>query len=394
VGAAEDALAAARLWAVTEQPYLSAVLFAMTPVVRPGLATFGVDRRWRLYYDPACFERWSTEEVGSVLIHEAGHLLRDHAGRAGVLAVGSQHRDRFNAAADLEINDDLLDLSLPTGGLQPVGFDLPVGELAETYYAALGAMYKRPAGSWCVGGSGVDGLPADWEEPGGSDISAVRPGEGDLIRQQVATEVRRIVNAGGHLPDGVVRWAEAFLHPRIDWRRRLGGALRGALGSVSGAVDYRYGRPSRRTGSPIGRDVVFPRLVQPVPRVAVVVDTSASMDAGLLERVLGEVRGILRSAGVSGQATAVMSCDTAVRATQRVFSLHDVRLEGGGGTFLGAGLDAAAQLRPPCDVVIVLTDGFTPWPEHRPGRARTIVGVVGEKQGTEPAWAEVIEIPE
>ena len=40
MGADEAALAAARSWAVTAQPYLGAVLFVMTPVARPGLATF------------------------------------------------------------------------------------------------------------------------------------------------------------------------------------------------------------------------------------------------------------------------------------------------------------------------------------------------------------------
>ena len=53
--------------------------------------------------------------------------------------------------------------------------------------------------------------------------------------------------------------------------------MRSGIDTVSGAVDYSYRRPSRRLGSPIGRAVVFPALVQPVPRVAVVVDTSGSM---------------------------------------------------------------------------------------------------------------------
>lgn len=389
----DEAIGGARLWAVTRQPYLSAVLFALTPVARPGLQTFGVDRHWRLYYDPSCLHSWTTEEAGSVMIHEAGHLLRDHAGRAETLGVNFGEQLRFNIAADLEINDDLADIVLPKGGVYPAGFGLPPNDLAETYHAALGAVSTRPGGWWCGGGSGVHGLAEDWEEPGRAGVPGVRRGEDELIRQQVAAEVRRLVNAGGHVPEGLARWAEAFLHPKIDWRRQLGGAVRGGLVTVSGAADYRYDRPSRRTGSPLGRQVVLPRLVQPLPRVAVVVDTSASMGSQLLERVLGEVRGILRSAGLSGTATPVISCDTAVRATQQVFSVREVQLRGGGGTNLGAGLAAAAELRPRCDAVIVLTDGFTPWPTSPPGRARVIIGVIGGRRGFEPSWAEVIEIP-
>ena len=45
----------------------------------------------------------------------------------------------------------------------------------------------------------------------------------------------------------------------------------------------------------------------------------------------------------------------------RFATLGAIRLEGGGGTDMGAGLDAAAALRPRPDLIIVLTDGFTPW---------------------------------
>ena len=388
----DEALAAARLCAVTSQPYLAAALFALTPVRSPGMRTFGVDRTWRLYYDPECLNRWSAEEAGAVMVHEASHLLRDHAGRAEALGVDFDFHHRFNVAADLEINDDLGELPLPAGALHPNDFGLPPGELAETYYSALKVVGARPDGWWCEGGSGVSGVGAAWELPADPSAPGVRPGEDVLIRQQVATEVQRIVNAGGHVPASVARWAQAFLHPRVDWRRQLGGAIRGAMGTTAGAVDYRYGRPSRRTGSPLGRRVVLPRLVQPVPKVAVVVDTSASMDKDLLERVLGELRGILRAAGVAGRSTTVLACDTAVRVSQEVFAAHEVRLDGGGGTDLGAGLEAAARLRPPCDAVVVLTDGFTPWPTANPGRARTIVGVIGGTRGAEPEWAEVIAI--
>ncbi len=73
-----------------------------------------------------------------------------------------------------------------------------------------------------------------------------------------------------------------------------------------------------------------------------------------------------------------------------------VELAGGGGTDMGSGIYAAAALRPRPSVVIVLTDGFTPWPEAPPPAVRIIVGVLcdgGRPRGwTPPAWARTVWI--
>ncbi len=77
-----DQVAAARLWAANEAPYLATALFAMSLSPAPGLGTAATDRHWRLYVDPVAAERWSVQELGSVLVHEVHHLLRDHSERA------------------------------------------------------------------------------------------------------------------------------------------------------------------------------------------------------------------------------------------------------------------------------------------------------------------------
>jgi len=73
-----------------------------------------------------------------------------------------------------------------------------------------------------------------------------------------------------------------------------------------------------------------------------------------------------------------------------------LQLAGGGGTDMDAGIAAAAALHPRPSVVIVLTDGFTPWPQQPPRGIRVIVGLL--KQSAEhglwepPDWARVVEI--
>jgi predicted metal-dependent peptidase len=381
----EELLAAPRLWAVTASPYLANVLFSLTPVETPGLGTFAVDRQWRLYVDRSCFDAWTTEEAGAVLIHEAHHVLRDHAGRADQIGVGPEDTKRFNIAGDCEINDDLLDLPLPATPCVPEAYGLEPGGLVEGYFQAL----DRPDGGWGDCGSGAHGQRRPWELP---HEGGVHDGEAELIRQQTALAIAQAARAGRDMPSGLKRWADGFLRPQVDWRRVMTAAVRTGLALVGGNVDYSYSRPNRRTVMSSGPRVVMPALVSPVPRIAVIVDTSASMDAILLGHVLGEVEALLRVAGLAEREIAVLSCDTAVHSTQRVFSARQIELFGGGGTDLGVGLSAATALRPRPQVAVVLTDGYTPWPAERPQLDRVVVGVLGTPQGTEPAWALVVPI--
>lgn len=377
-------MAAARLWAASRFPYLSTALFALTVVPQPGLGTFAVDRWWRLYVDPETVAEWSVDESGAVLVHEVNHLLRDHAARAQATGVTIEDHDLWNVAADMEINDDLVDLPLPPGGCFPVLGGYAAGELAETYWGWFGA--ERPVvgdGPDC--GSGAHGAARPWELPK-ADAAHVGEAEADLVRQEVAQAVRAL--GPGSAPGGLARWAEAFLKPQVDWRRRLAGAVRAGLTSVSGAVDFTYSRPSRRR-SP---GVVLPALRHPVPRVAVVVDTSGSMSDAHLATALAEVHGILGHSGVSGQDVVVLAVDAAVQATTRVFRAGQVQMAGGGGTDMGAGLEAAAARSPRPDVVVVLTDGLTPWPERPPAGVRVVVVVIGDLGWAPPSWAEVVQV--
>lgn len=75
-------LAAARFKATSVRPYLSAGIWALIPVESKGLGTLGVDKHWRMYYDPDVIETWSVDEIAGVLYHEISHLLRDHCYRA------------------------------------------------------------------------------------------------------------------------------------------------------------------------------------------------------------------------------------------------------------------------------------------------------------------------
>jgi predicted metal-dependent peptidase len=400
-----DGLAAARLWAATRFPYLATGVFGAQVSAEPGSGTVSVDENWRMRADPELTAGWTPAQLGSVLVHHVCHLLRTHGERAQGAGVRPDEAGDWVRAADAEINDDLVaaGLDLPGRPVLPRDLRAADGLLAEQYFDAIrregraegdaGAVTLArsvPSGAvgaaarWLDCGSGADGMPRAGQDGGG-----LPRWQADLLRRQVAQDVIAHAKQPGTVPAGLLRWAEEVLAPKVNWRAVLAAEVRRAVAEVSGAVDYSYRRPSRR--SAVSGPVVLPALRRPVPEVAVVCDTSGSMTDDLLAMVLAEVEGLLRALGLARQVR-VLACDTAVAPAQRVSSARQVQLVGGGGTDMGAGIGAAAALRPRPAVTVVLTDGYTPWPAQAPKNMRVVVGLLGDQAPDAPSWARAVRV--
>jgi len=400
-----EGLAAARLWAATRFPYLATGVFGAQVIPEAGSGTVSVDESWRMRADPELTAAWTAAQLGSVLIHHVCHLLRTHGERAQGVGVRPDEARLWVRAADAEINDDLVPAGLDLPGRPVLPRDLRAedGLLAEQYFDGLRRARQaesgreggerigsvpsesgETAGSWLDCGSGADGMPRPGQDAGG-----LPSWQADLLRRQVAQDVMAHAKQPGTVPAGLLRWAREVLAPKVNWRALLAAELRRAVAEVSGAVDYSYRRPSRR--SAVTGPVVLPALRRPVPEVAVVCDTSGSMTDDLLAMVLAEVEGLLRALGLARQVR-VLACDTAVAPAQRVNSARQVQLVGGGGTNMGAGIDAAAALRPRPAVTVVLTDGYTPWPAGPPKGMRVVVGLLGDRAPDAPPWARAVRV--
>lgn len=366
---------AARLRAAQERPYLASALFGMAVVAEPAVPTMAVDRWWRCYVSPRFVDVTPVDELAGVWCHEVAHLLRAHHTRGDALA--EHHgRLRVNIAQDCEINDDL-GMPLPPGAVTPAGFGLRPGRLFEEYLADLPV---HEITHDC--GSAAHGVAREWDRGRTGGMGEM---EAEALRRDTARQIR--AHGRGSVAAGWQRWAAGLLEPRVDWRQLLGGSVREAAAWAMGAVDYSYRRPSRRGAAVPG--VVLPSLRRPVPRVAIVVDTSGSMSDELLSDALTEVDGVLRAVGIGGNRVTVLSCDAAVHTVRAVSRAGEVRLAGGGGTDLRVGLDAALAVRP--SIVVVLTDGYTPWPAAPIGSARVIVVLLARGAPRPPDWMTTID---
>lgn len=412
-----DSLKIARTRAAEDRPYLASALWNLIPIEKKGLGTMATDKHWRLYYDPEL--KWDAKQMSAVLQHEVWHLLRSHFARAEAKGIDLLNRDAWNVAADCEINDDMRaeGASLPDGCLYPGLFKWPDGKMAEEYYEMMpkigvafvgeddpqagrsdkqgkdskGSQFKKAQDKNPLkGGSSSDGIERDFEEPSDADGGppTVKPLEQELIKRDVATKIVEAAKSRGNVPGGLARWAEELLKPKIDWRKELKASVRHAIEDKAGDQDYSYARPSRRQLP----DIVLPSMRDPQVTPAIVVDTSGSISDEYLKQFLGEVQGCIKSCGLD--QIPVIFCDSATYGVQKVNKASKLRAQGGGGTDMGVGIAEAEKLRPRPNIIVVLTDGYTPWPKEPPNGVKVIIGVLyqGDYPKDQPKWARTIPI--
>jgi predicted metal-dependent peptidase len=136
--------------------------------------------------------------------------------------------------------------------------------------------------------------------------------------------------------------------------------------------------------------VVLPSLVRPLPRAAIVVDTSGSVDEHMLNVAWSEVRACLRSLGVRRDLLTVYAADTIAEKVTGV-GRHGA-LAGGGGTDMAAAIATVDAQRPRPDVLVVITDGFTPWPVEPPSMRVVVALLADPGDRRPPAWAQVVQV--
>ena len=386
----EERMVAARLWAAYKYPYLASALFAMRFISDETVGGVAGDEYFRIYVDHEETHDWEVETLGVELVHQVGHLLRGHASRAREIGIQQAELTHWIDASDAEINDDLdADHPLPVDAASPDELGMPDSLFGEEYF------YKgtpRIASSRDCGSS-AHGSPRSWDKPYADDNDrGIGSEERDLIKRRVASETVAHYRSYGLTPGGWLRWANRVLEPHVDWRRELRATLRRGITEVAGAVDYSYKRPSRRGIN--NSKVILPSLRSRLPEISIVLDTSASMSEELLSQALAEIEGLMSAAGIRFNFLKVFTCDSAVGKPQTVRHSSDLKLIGGGGTDLSQGIEAAARSYPLADLLIVITDGFTQWPESCPNGIRAVAVLINEDPPPTPQWLNRVEIRE
>jgi len=355
----------ARLWLIAKRPYLASGVFRLHYVKSKDVPTLGVSKRWVCYYNPDFVTGLSAQELGTLICHELYHLLRLHHERRG-----SRKPDIWNLATDMEINDDLSGLWLPDGVLTPTKFGFVDGLTAEEYYEML---LDKTTESPSIGGSGSDGIERPWEQHEDEGLSET---SAEVVRRQIADDVRRAGNA----PADLKRWADELLRPTVQWHQVLRRQLHHSAGVERGLVDYSYRHRNRRQ---VG-EVILPSFIKPRLKAAVIIDTSGSVGSSELSRFLSECKTLVPLC----EEVVCYAFDESLKWQGKINSAEGAarNLRGGGGTRMDKAIELA--VKDGHRLIVVFTDGETPWPRTRP-RGSVIV-VTTHKPG--PEWAYTVKI--
>src|ERR1035438_3473315 len=125
-----DLFRIARIFAVDKYPYFSTLLYSLSFVKTDKVDSIMVTDQLAAYYNPEV--EMEVEEAAWILIHDIFHILMQHPDR-----VGDRHKEMWNKAADLEINDDLVqmkDITPPNQPIMPADSGMKDGKSAEEYY--------------------------------------------------------------------------------------------------------------------------------------------------------------------------------------------------------------------------------------------------------------------
>jgi predicted metal-dependent peptidase len=358
-----------------------------------------VDNYWRLYYNPNWVKSLSVGDATGVLYHEVLHLVRLHSGRCLDIEA---NKDIWNIAADCEINDDLRDeakvsgdFTLPDDGTFPDTYNLPLYKSAEEYYALLldNGSNRFNRFSECkvmsgMCGSGAGGISQEFED---GEPSSENPGltesEVKVSQLRVALDIQEHVKTIGDVPSHIKELVSLINDPpKVRWQSVLESIVRNIITYKVGSHDFSFRkRSSRSTGR-----IIFPAMIKPTIRIAGIIDTSGSMSSKELERVIVEINSILKK--VSPQNLEILSVDTEVHFKKSVSSVKQIELTGRGGTDMVVGINAALKSSVKPDIIIVCTDGYTPWPDFKP-RIPIIVCLTSNiDKTTVPSWAKVVNI--
>ena len=389
-----------RLQMLELHPFWGHLLVQCRLVPAPDLPTFAATDCVRtIWFNPSWTQTLPLPQLGFVLAHEIGHHVFESAARRN-----GRNPYLWNCATDYTINSMVAALHSdeprtplylpPNGYIRGVGkiailldrrFD---GTVAEAIYEQLLREAPPSAGNTLV-----------LELPGGGSVRVADHGGGidihlpvDLSPQDQAELADRIDAAAhawrhnarrGHSPGHVSRFLAGDANGRICWQR----VLAQFVGQATARADYSRSHPNRRY---LLDDIVVPGLwSQGLPEAVVVVDTSGSMSAQVLNQAACEIATLAAMLPEILVLTADAKVHEVVPSRELPAFLAKRRFKGGGGTDHRPVFAWLKEHQHHPELFIGITDLYTTLPERKPGYP--VLWVVPARHG-DAAFGKVVVV--
>ena len=386
-------------------PYLAPIASQVRLSVAENLPQAYIDSGWRIVVPTVALSGSQSEYLPGMVMREILRMATLQPERTKRSGMTDEQLTRL--AFDLEINEHLHALQPviqlnPEVDKRPEDYNQPDYSTAEELYSAL----RTPEDS--QSNTGGDTQPSgesegSEEEPETPEGDEQEPGNGTqeqesfvdektleaaldqlgvqklpdmdktLAQQNMqalarleAINERRNQQAGGKLLDWILEETES---DKPNWKSELTAVVRLAASQRSRGSMRRTYRSYNRLNGVMGGKIIYPTRLNSKPAIYVGIDTSSSMlEKGDLNSAVTHLADILET--VSGLADIYsISIDADIHAIQKLFTVNDLTLYGGGGTELAPFFDELNSYEQggnrnagkSANLAILVTDGEVDW---------------------------------
>lgn len=329
---------------VLDHPFFASILLRKPLIATTGIKTLAVDARGTVYYNPEFVETLDVPQIVWGLCHEIGHVIGKHF-------IRRHERDvqKWNYAGDAWINDWLDQCRVGSRIPNTVNMPGSYGETVDDIYLKLPDNDK--------GGGGYDnGLGDEYVDNGPLDA-------GDISQIEAETKITiaqaaQAAKMQGKMPGAIQRVVDEILNVKTPWYEIL---ERFMIGFTKNEQSWK--RPNRRF---LPLDVYLPSI-QSSPSMGTIVleiDESGSISDRDLKEFSGHMNRLIELC--RPEKVYVVHVDAVVQKVEE-FTLDDLPISlkgfGGGGTDMTKVFDWIDEEGIDPDCVVVLTDGYTPYPK-------------------------------
>lgn len=363
-----------------------------------------------IYFGPTFLEELSDSELDFVMMHEILHVVLQHC-----LRWDGHDGERYNIACDIVVNSNILrsnGMNLGSITLRKDGVSMhiaPDGKegyeyTAEEVYAMLPGSNRpkkadKKAGGFSLGrakqaqGKRTEGN-GRWDDHGRWGMYE----EDDTLRDvwvkrfEDACEVISIrdpSNGRGLLPAFAERMLSELRKPQTDWRTILNDFIQEEV------CDYSFSPPDRRFDDSPFFLPDFNGKEDIVEDILFMIDTSGSMSDDMITAAFSEVKGAIDQ--FDGKLRGWLGFFDAAIIEPKPFESEDefriIKPAGGGGTdfqIIFEYIAAHMSDKPPASIII-LTDGFAPFPQEKLTGGIPVLWLLNNEEVV-PPWGKVARI--
>lgn len=370
----QDAVARTTKNLIFTEPFYGLFLIGINKKYTDALPTAGVSKHgigMQLAINPNFFNELSEDHRFGLIKHELLHIAFGHL----VIRDRYPNAKLFNIAADLEINQYILESKLPEGGLLLSSFpelNLPVKAGTKEYYDILSQAQQDGTSpsldslmDQMNGGTPYD--HATWDEF--DDLSEA---EKKLVQKQVEHQLKEVaettIKKNGNIPGELSEVINRLMHvepAKFDWK----GYLRRFIGNSSIVYTKKLRRKynKRYSGNP-GLKIKFKN------NILVGVDTSGSVNNDELKEFMSELCHMHKT----GHKITVAQCDTSLNSVKEFNPKHNWEIHGRGGTYFQPVIDHFNENKGQYTALIYLTDGEAYAPENCPKNTLWVLSSISD----------------